>query len=82
PEKGTGAVKITPGHDFNDFAVGKRHGLASLSVLDAEARVTLDEIGGELAAAEGIADPAFVRSLAGLDRFKAREAIVAEMERL
>lgn len=82
PEKGTGAVKITPGHDFNDFQVGKRHGLAALSVLDAEARVMLDEIEGDLAAVGGIADPDFVRSLAGLDRFKAREAIVAEMERL
>ena len=82
PEKGTGAVKITPGHDFNDFAVGKRHSLAALSVLDAEARVTLEEIEGDLAAAEGIAEPGFVRSLAGMDRFKAREAIVAEMERL
>ncbi|APT57083.1 valine--tRNA ligase [Roseomonas gilardii] len=82
PEKGTGAVKITPGHDFNDFQVGKRHGLAALSVLDAEARVMLEEIEGDLAAVEGIADPDFVRSLAGLDRFKAREAIVAEMERL
>ncbi|MDT8331254.1 valine--tRNA ligase [Roseomonas gilardii] len=82
PEKGTGAVKITPGHDFNDFQVGKRHGLAALSVLDAEARVMLEEIEGDLAAVDGIADPDFVRSLAGLDRFKAREAIVAEMERL
>ena len=82
PEKGTGAVKITPGHDFNDFQVGKRHGLAALSVLDAEARVMLEEIEGDLAAVGGIADPDFVRSLAGLDRFKAREAIVAEMERL
>jgi valyl-tRNA synthetase len=82
PKKGTGAVKITPGHDFNDFAVGKRHSLAALSVLDAEARVTLEEIEGDLAAAEGIAEPGFVRSLAGMDRFKAREAIVAEMERL
>ena len=39
PEKGTGAVKITPAHDFNDFEVGKRHGLPLVNVLDAEARV-------------------------------------------
>src|SRR4029078_11314040 len=34
PEKGTGAVKITPAHDFNDFDVGKRHGLRQINVLD------------------------------------------------
>src|SRR5437016_1243539 len=34
PEKGTGAVKITPGHDFNDFEVGKRHGLALVNILN------------------------------------------------
>ena len=73
PEKGTGAVKITPAHDFNDFAVGQRHGLAMPSVLDREGRVTLDEI--EL---EG--DAAFVRGLAGQDRFAARKALVAELE--
>ena len=36
PEKGTGAVKITPAHDFNDFEVGRRHNLPLVSVLDAE----------------------------------------------
>src|ERR1700691_3479733 len=41
PEKGTGAVKITPAHDFNDFEVGKRHGLPLINVLDAEANVWL-----------------------------------------
>ncbi|UFN51003.1 valine--tRNA ligase [Roseomonas sp. OT10] len=82
PEKGTGAVKITPAHDFNDFAVGRRHGLASPSVLDAEARVMLDEIDADLAAVPGLADPAFVRALAGKDRTEARKAIVAELERL
>ena len=41
PEKGTGAVKITPAHDFNDFEVGKRHGLRVVNVLDLEGRVTL-----------------------------------------
>ncbi len=80
PEKGTGAVKITPAHDFNDFAVGRRHQLAMPSVLDREGRVTLEEI--ELAAVAGIADPDFTRSLAGLDRAVARKAIVAELERL
>ena len=41
PEKGTGAVKITPAHDFNDFEVGKRHGLPLINVLSAEACVEL-----------------------------------------
>ena len=72
PEKGTGAVKITPAHDFNDFQVGQRHSLPMPSVLDREGRVTLDEIeaGGS----------AFVQSLAGQDRDAARRAIVAELE--
>ena len=39
PEKGTGAVKITPAHDFNDFDVGKRHDLPQINVLDQEGRI-------------------------------------------
>jgi valyl-tRNA synthetase len=73
PEKGTGAVKITPAHDFNDFEVGRRHGLPSPSVLDRAAKITLAEIE---------TDNDFVHSLAGLDRFDARKRIVAELERL
>ena len=73
PEKGTGAVKITPAHDFNDFAVGQRHALPMPSVLDREGRVTLDEL--ELADASP-----FVHGLAGQDRFAARKAIVAELD--
>jgi valyl-tRNA synthetase len=42
PEKGTGAVKITPAHDFNDFEVGKRHGLPLINVLDAQANLFLE----------------------------------------
>ncbi|NLH81167.1 MAG: valine--tRNA ligase [Phyllobacteriaceae bacterium] len=41
PEKGTGAVKITPAHDFNDFEVGKRHGLAMINILDRKAHMAL-----------------------------------------
>jgi valyl-tRNA synthetase len=44
PEKGTGAVKITPAHDFNDFAVAQRHALPMPSILDREARVAVAEI--------------------------------------
>ena len=75
PEKGTGAVKITPAHDFNDFGVGQRHSLPMPSVLDREGRITLAEL--DLAT-----DAAFVRSLDGQDRMAARAAIVAELERL
>jgi valyl-tRNA synthetase len=82
PEKGTGAVKITPAHDFNDFAVGQRHDLPMPSVLDMRAQVTLEEIADVLTPVEAVADPAFVRSLAGRDRGEARKLIVAELERL
>ena len=41
PEFGTGAVKVTPAHDANDFAIGERHGLAQLTIMDAEARIDL-----------------------------------------
>jgi valyl-tRNA synthetase len=80
PEKGSGAVKITPAHDFNDFEVGRRHALAMPSVLDADAKVMLSELAVE--AVSGIADPGFTRGLEGLDRFEARARIVAELERL
>jgi valyl-tRNA synthetase len=71
PEKGTGAVKITPAHDFNDFEVGRRHDLPSPSILDRQGRISLAELGDVLD---------FVKSLEGLDRFAARKAIVAELE--
>ncbi len=81
PEKGTGAVKITPAHDFNDFEVGKRHGLRLVNVLDAGARVTLrgNEEFFEGFAASGELD-ATVEALDGLDRFKARARVVAMMD--
>ena len=82
PEKGSGAVKITPAHDFNDFAVGQRHDLPMPSVLDREALVTLAEIADAMAPVEGIADPGFLRALEGQSREKARAAIVAELDRL
>ena len=82
PEKGTGAVKITPAHDFNDFAVGQRHGLPMPSILDRQGHVALAEISDVLAPVEGVADPEFVRSLEGADRAVARKAIVAELDRL
>ena len=81
PEAGTGAVKITPAHDFNDFEVGKRHDLPQISILDVEGKVTLKDNADFLADAEvtplrqGVWD-----QLDGLDRFEARKLIVTIME--
>ena len=66
PEKGSGAVKITPAHDFNDFEVGRRHKLEAINIFDKFARV--NENGPE--------------KYRGLDRFDARKKIVAEIEEL
>ncbi len=82
PEKGTGAVKITPAHDFNDFAVGERHALPMPSILDESANIVLAEIRSELRAVPDLADPAFVHSLEGLPREQARAVILGELERL
>ncbi|MBV8520960.1 MAG: valine--tRNA ligase [Acetobacteraceae bacterium] len=82
PEKGTGAVKITPAHDFNDFGAGQRHSLPMPSVLDRQARITLADIEAVLQAAPGVADPDFVRGLDGKGREEARAAIVRQLERL
>ncbi len=65
PEFGTGAVKVTPAHDPNDFAIGQRHNLPSLSILDKTARVDLPG-----------------SPFHGLDRYDAREQIVAELDAL
>ncbi len=81
PEKGTGTVKITPAHDFNDFEVGRRHeaeGARQINVLDAEARISLQ---GNLAFFEGLeaGDHELVRlcyAVDGVDRFEARKRIV------
>src|ERR1700692_1378262 len=80
PEKGTGAVKITPAHDFNDFEVGRRHHLAMISVLDGEAKLDLD---GNIAFLEGVPASAELDetlALHGLDRFAARKKIVERLE--
>ena len=82
PEKGTGAVKITPAHDFNDFEVGKRHHLPQISVLNVEARLDLKDNSAFL---EGLArTPELEATLAldGDDRFVARKKIVARLEEL
>ncbi len=81
PEKGTGAVKITPAHDFNDFEVGKRHGLRVINVLDPQAQMTLKanaEFHEGLAPSEELV--ATVSALDSLDRFAARKRVVEMME--
>src|SRR4051794_6889958 len=79
PEKGSGAVKITPAHDFNDFEVGNRHGLARISMLDIEGRLALkdneDYLRGLPEGASQLAD-----ELHGVERFAARRQIVARLE--
>ncbi|TDT90313.1 valyl-tRNA synthetase [Azorhizobium sp. AG788] len=90
PEKGSGAVKITPAHDFNDFEVGKRHHLPMINVLDAEARIDASGIRDDFEArpeAYAVAPDAtgILAELAGQDRFAARKRIVelfTEMELL
>ena len=66
PEQGTGAVKITPAHDFNDFEVGRRHDLEMINIFDAQAKTNENAPGG----------------WQGIDRFKARDKVVEEVERL
>jgi valyl-tRNA synthetase len=66
PEKGTGAVKITPAHDFNDFDVGKRHDLAVVNILTADAKL----------------NNTVPQAFAGLPRFEARKAVIAAMHGL
>ena len=68
PTKGSGAVKITPAHDFNDFGVGKRAGLAALNIMDSQARITAADT------------PDVPAEYEGMDRFEARKAIVARAE--
>ncbi len=66
PEKGSGAVKITPGHDFNDYEVGRRHNLAVVNMFTPGAKL----------------GPDVPEAYRGLDRFVARKKIVADMEAL
>ena len=80
PEKGTGAVKITPAHDFNDFEVGKRHGLRLINVLDAQGRLSLSansDFHEGLTPSAELAET--LATLDGLDRFAARQRVVAMM---
>ena len=64
PDKGTGAVKITPAHDFNDFEVGRRHGLEAINILDER----------------GFLNENVPVSYQCLDRFEARDKVVADLK--
>ncbi len=79
PEKGSGAVKVTPAHDFNDFEIGKRHGLPQVSVLDKEGRLTLVDNEDYL---RGLPEAAgeFAAEYHGVERFAARKSIVARLD--
>src|SRR3954469_6422990 len=80
PEKGTGAVKITPAHDFNDFEVGRRHMLPMINVLDVEGRLNLEGNETFLAGAKVSAGLNETLTLHGIDRFVARKLIVERMQ--
>jgi valyl-tRNA synthetase len=80
PEKGTGAVKITPAHDFNDFEVGRRHLLPPVNVLDIEGRLNLENNEAFLHGAKVTEGLNETLALHGIDRFVARKQIVDRME--
>ena len=82
-EFGTGCVKITPAHDFNDYEVGKRHELPMYNIftLDASVRAMVEVINTDGTPNKDIDMPLPERYV-GLDRFKARDAIVAEFDSL
>jgi len=66
PEQGTGAVKITPAHDFNDYEVGKRNKLEIINILEKDGKINENGI----------------KSYVGLDRFEARKKIISELKDL
>jgi valyl-tRNA synthetase len=80
PEKGTGAVKITPAHDFNDFEVGKRHNLPLINVLDVEGHLDLKDNAAFLDGVPPSAELDATLALHGFDRFAARKKIVERLE--
>ncbi|HEZ7571517.1 TPA: valine--tRNA ligase [Neisseria meningitidis] len=76
---GTGCVKITPAHDFNDYEVGKRHDTRLVNVFDLEAKILAN---AEVFNFKGEAQPSFAlpEKYAGLDRFAARKQMVADLQ--
>jgi valyl-tRNA synthetase len=80
PEKGSGAVKITPAHDFNDFEVGRRHNLPIINVLDAEGHLDLKDNAAFLKDVPPSAALDETLAAHGLDRFAVRRKIVERLE--
>ncbi|MGB0192776.1 MAG: valine--tRNA ligase [Candidatus Micropelagos thuwalensis] len=74
PEQGSGAVKITPAHDFNDFEVGRRCNLDSINILDKTACIELNE--------DDFSDMESRDSWQGLERFEARKRVIDEITEL
>ncbi|CAG7857730.1 hypothetical protein MCAMS1_02665, partial [biofilm metagenome] len=82
PEFGTGCVKITPAHDFNDYEVGKRHNLPLINVLDRDAKIIGEFTVLTFEGYAGVHGEKAPSAYAGLDRFEARKKIVTEIESL
>ncbi len=80
PEKGTGAVKITPAHDFNDFEVGRRHALRLINVLGPAAEIRIRDNDAFLDGLSLSPELDALMELDGVDRAQARERIVAMLE--
>ena len=80
PEKGSGAVKITPAHDFNDFEVGKHHNLAQINIFSVEARLALKDNDDFLAGVPASSDLDQTLALHGAERFAVRKQIVTRLE--
>ncbi len=81
PEFGTGCVKITPAHDFNDYEVGKRHALPLINILDQDAAILASaQIFNIDGSVNGELDTSLPQQFAGLDRFQARQRIVDAFE--
>ena len=81
PTAGTGAVKMTPAHDFNDFEVGRRHGLRQINILSVDGHVTLKENEEFLEGlVQGAELDALIELLDNVDRFAARKIIVSMFE--
>ncbi|MFO4641982.1 valine--tRNA ligase [Vibrio cholerae] len=82
-EKGTGCVKITPAHDFNDYEVGKRHNLPMINIFTFDANIRdVAEVFNTKGEASDVYSGALPAKYQGMERFAARKAIVAEFEQL
>jgi valyl-tRNA synthetase len=80
PEKGSGAVKVTPAHDFNDFEVGNRHNLPQINIFSVDAKLQLKDNADFVADVPKSADLDATLAMHGLDRLAARKAILARLE--